>query len=469
VLNQSRQIQSQRSLLQRRKSLTTTLQSMIDGIIVLATVYFSLLYFQSYISTFDAIFMVTLLIMMGVTYDQMGIYRQYRGLINATRKLLFAWSISFAITIFIFILINYFDQISRPALTAIFIVSFGGQLLNRWLLVFFRDQSIRSGVENHPVLLVGDGSLTKYLYDKINSNPWIQERAIGRIQICNLTDDIAVPILGQKENIIEVVRQYKVKRVYISVSLANSHLVEDIYYDLINENVDIHWAPNIFSMELVNHSVKEMAGIPLLTLSESPLIGNHRLFKAVEDRLIALILLVLLSPLFIITAILIKLDSPGPVIFRQDRTGWNGRVFHIWKFRSMRVHKEPDGEVKQATKDDDRFTPIGKFIRKTSIDELPQLFNVLSGKMSLVGPRPHAIQHNEDYAKRISAYLTRHRIKPGITGLAQIHGYRGETDTLDKMEKRVEYDLQYINSWSFWLDIEILLKTLPAMLRDGAF
>ena len=171
----------------------------------------------------------------------------------------------------------------------------------------------------------------------------------------------------------------------------------------------------------------------------------------------------------IVTAILIKLDSPGPVIFRQSRTGWNGREFHIWKFRSMEVHQPQSEDLKQATRDDDRITGIGRFIRKTSIDELPQLFNVLSGSMSMVGPRPHAIQHNTDYDKRINAYMTRHRIKPGITGLAQINGYRGETDTLDKMKKRVEYDMQYINNWSFWLDIEILLKTIPALLKNEAY
>ena len=227
--------------------------------------------------------------------------------------------------------------------------------------------------------------------------------------------------------------------------------------------------PNIYSLDLINHSVKEMAGLPLLTLAESPLIGNHRLFKAIEDRVIAFIALILLSPLMLLTAIAIKLDSPGPVFFRQGRTGWNGKPFYILKFRSMKVHREKDGEVTQARKDDDRITRVGRFIRKTSIDELPQLFNVLSGKMSLVGPRPHAIEHNTDYDKRIRAYMTRHRIKPGITGLAQIHGYRGETATLDKMKKRVEYDMQYINNWSFWLDIEILIKTIPALLRDEAY
>ncbi len=170
-----------------------------------------------------------------------------------------------------------------------------------------------------------------------------------------------------------------------------------------------------------------------------------------------------------VVAVLIRLESPGPVIFRQYRTGWDGKVFPIWKFRSMKINHANDSTVKQATSDDDRFTRVGKFIRKTSFDELPQLFNVLSGKMSLVGPRPHAIEHNVEYAKRINAYLARHRIKPGITGLAQIHGFRGETDTLEKMEKRVEYDMQYINNWSFWLDIEIMLKTIPALLRDDAY
>jgi putative colanic acid biosynthesis UDP-glucose lipid carrier transferase len=134
----------------------------------------------------------------------------------------------------------------------------------------------------------------------------------------------------------------------------------------------------------------------------------------------------------------------------------------------MKVHQAQDGEVKQATRDDDRFTGLGPFIRKTSIDELPQLFNVLAGRMSLVGPRPHAIEHNTDYDQRIRAYMTRHRIKPGITGLAQVNGYRGETDTLEKMKKRVEFDMQYINNWSFWLDMKILLKTIPSLLRDAA-
>ena len=463
-------LRSQRSLLQRRKSLMTTFQALIDGLIVLITVYYSFYNAQGFITTIDAVFMVTLLAIMGVTYDQMGVYRQFGGLIGSMRKLFFAWSVSFAITLFIFIMAQYFDQFSRPVLSAVFFIAFAGQLVNRWILITLRIQSALANEDRNNVLLIGGGPLVRHLYDNINSNPWIQEHAIGRIRTHGESDDdeMPVPILGNREDIIEVVRDNNVRTVYIAVSLENSHLVEQLYLDLANENIDIHWVPNIFTLNLINHSVKEMAGLPLLTLSESPLIGNHLMFKAIEDRVIALIALILLSPIMIVTAILIKLDSPGPIIFKQSRTGWNGREFHIWKFRSMKLH-QPEPDLKQATRDDDRITPVGRFIRKTSIDELPQLFNVLSGTMSMVGPRPHAIEHNTDYDKRIRSYMTRHRIKPGITGLAQINGYRGETDTLDKMKKRVEYDMQYINNWSFWLDLKIIAKTIPALLRDEAF
>ena len=466
------QMRSQRSLLQRRKSLTTTLQAMIDGIIVLSAVYLSFYNMQGFFSMIDAVFTVTLLAIMGVTYDQMGIYRRFGSLFHSTRKLLFAWSISFAMTLFIFMMAQYFDEFPRQVLGAIFAISFTGQLANRWLLMAFKLHATHSVEDQNKVLLIGGGPLVKHLYDNINGNPWIQEKAIGRIRTSDETDDseMPVPVLGDRDDILEVVRNNKVRTVYIAVSLENSYLVEQLYLKLANENIDIHWVPNIYSLDLINHSVKEMAGLPLLTLSESPLIGNHLLFKAVEDRVIALLALILLSPLMLLTALLIKIDSPGPVFFRQSRTGWNGKPFYIWKFRSMKLHQpEETGELKQATRDDDRITRVGRFIRKTSIDELPQLFNVLSGKMSMVGPRPHAIEHNTDYDKRIRAYMTRHRIKPGITGLAQIHGYRGETEILDKMKKRVEYDMQYINNWSFWLDLEILLKTIPALLRDEAY
>lgn len=182
-------------------------------------------------------------------------------------------------------------------------------------------------------------------------------------------------------------------------------------------------------------------------------------FKRLEDIILSLFILLLISPLLIIISLAVKITSPRPVIFRQTRYGMDGKPIKVWKFRSM-VVMENDTEVKQATKDDVRVTNVGKFLRRTSLDELPQFFNVLFGEMSIVGPRPHAVSHNEQYRSLIEGYMLRHKVKPGITGWAQINGWRGETDTLDKMEKRIEFDLEYIRSWSVWLDLKIIVMTI---------
>jgi putative colanic acid biosynthesis UDP-glucose lipid carrier transferase len=180
--------------------------------------------------------------------------------------------------------------------------------------------------------------------------------------------------------------------------------------------------------------------------------------KDLFDKIFSVVALIMLLPLFLVIAISIKLSSPGPVLFRQPRLGLNGKAFNVYKFRSMKLHQE-HGTVTQATQGDPRITPIGRFLRRTSLDELPQFINVLMGDMSVVGPRPHALQHNEMYMEKLEMYMLRHRVKPGITGWAQIHGYRGETDTVDKMAKRVQFDLHYIQNWSFSMDIKIIVWT----------
>ena len=187
------------------------------------------------------------------------------------------------------------------------------------------------------------------------------------------------------------------------------------------------------------------------------------------DKFIAAVVLVIFSPLMVLIALLIKFTSPGPVLFKQQRNGLNGTVIDVWKFRSMYVHREDAGQVSQATKHDPRVTPIGRLIRRTSIDELPQLFNVLQGTMSLVGPRPHAVAHNNYYAKKIGSYAARYRAKPGMTGLAQIKGFRGETDTLEKMISRVEHDIDYIRRWNLLLDLKILFLTPVSLLSSDIY
>jgi putative colanic acid biosynthesis UDP-glucose lipid carrier transferase len=269
--------------------------------------------------------------------------------------------------------------------------------------------------------------------------------------------------LGVLSELDQLLEQHAVRTVYFVTPLDASDVIEEVYFKLLDRHIAVHWVPDIFSLRLINHSVREIAGIPVLTLSETPLTGMRLLLKNLEDRLLACVALLLVSPLLLLVALAIRLDSAGPVFFRQERMGWNGEIFRIWKFRSMVVHAAEDGVIRQARRNDPRVTRVGAFIRRTSLDELPQLFNVLCGDMSLVGPRPHAIQHDEEYSQRITAYFARHNIKPGMTGLAQVRGYRGETRDIEQMIQRVESDIEYINNWSLWLDFVILLRTVFAL------
>lgn len=267
------------------------------------------------------------------------------------------------------------------------------------------------------------------------------------------------PILCELSQLRELVVRDHVRRVYIALALNMIAQIEVIYLSLLDLNVDVVWVPDFGSMLLLNQSVSQIEQFPAIYLNETPRSSHPAatLGKELLDRSVALLALLVLLPVMSVIALAVKLSSQGPVFFRQPRHGCNGEVIHVWKFRSMRMHQ--DTNVQQATRDDPRVTPVGAFLRRTSLDELPQLINVLRGEMALVGPRPHAVAHNQYYGARILAYTARHRIKPGITGLAQVSGCRGETETLEKMQERLEKDLAYINHWSLWLDIKILLKT----------
>ena len=228
----------------------------------------------------------------------------------------------------------------------------------------------------------------------------------------------------------------------------------------------VRYVPDLSMLALLNHVPSEVAGMMVIDLNASPLDGPGSLIKTATDKLIALLALGILAPLFILIALLIKLDSRGPVFFRQQRHGWDGKVFNVLKFRSMR-HDVPQTDTQQARRDDPRVTRVGRILRRYSIDELPQFINVLLGDMSVVGPRPHPLSLNRDFGSRIDAYMQRHRVRPGITGWAQIHGLRGETETLEKMQLRVSYDLYYIEHWSLWLDAKIIALTLIRGWRGG--
>jgi len=258
--------------------------------------------------------------------------------------------------------------------------------------------------------------------------------------------------------------------VWIALPLWAEKRVKEVLNDLRHSTVTIRYVPDIFGFRLMHHSITDIVGMAVIDLSGSPMWGINRLVKYVEDRFLALFFLVVSSPLMFFIALGIKLTSKGPIIFKQVRHGYDGRPINIYKFRTMILHKEKDNCVTQASRKDPRVTKIGAFLRSTSLDELPQFFNVLQGRMSIVGPRPHAIAHGELYKDKIDDYMKRHKVKPGITGWAQINGWRGETDTLEKMEKRVEYDLYYIENWSLWFDLKIIFMTLfKVFLHENAY
>lgn len=273
-----------------------------------------------------------------------------------------------------------------------------------------------------------------------------------------------VPVERDYQRMIELVRQRAIRELWLALPISKEKEIHRFVMDLRNDFVNIRFIPDVRSLTLFNQPMVELLGVPAINLAASPITDLRVLPKRIFDRLFALAALTALAPVMLVIAAMVKLSSPGPVFFRQKRKGIDGHEFEIYKFRSMKVHKEEAGRITQATRRDPRITAVGAFLRRTSLDELPQFFNVLRGDMSVVGPRPHALEHDDLYQKVVAGYINRYRIKPGITGWAQINGFRGETDRIEKMERRVEHDLYYLGHWSFALDMRIIGATIVAGL-----
>ena len=277
-----------------------------------------------------------------------------------------------------------------------------------------------------------------------------------------------LPWLGSIADVVNYVRSNTIDIVYLGLDMAEDPEVRDLMEAIQDSTVSIYYIPDTKLFGVPGIQVTEMAGVPLLVVAETPFLGLSLALKRLMDIVISLILLIALAPVLLGVALAVKISSPGPVLFRQKRYGIGGKEIEVYKFRSMRQQSISEAAlVRQATQNDDRITRVGRFIRKTSLDELPQFINVLQGSMSIVGPRPHAVQHNELYRNLIPGYMLRHKVKPGITGWAQVNGLRGETDTVDKMRRRIQHDLIYISHWSVSFDVRIILRTAMLVFRDA--
>ena len=322
------------------------------------------------------------------------------------------------------------------------------------------------GVKRRAVI-AGAGELGEQLAQRLRSSPLLG------VEVAGFFDDRSPErlqglarerLLGSIDKLADYARANRVELIYLALPLAAQPRIARLLDDLCDTTASVYVVPDIFLFDLIQARIDHVGGLPVLAVCETPFYGVSGIVKRISDLVLATLILILIAPLLAAIAAAVRLTSPGPAIFRQRRYGLDGREIVVYKFRTMTV-SEDGAVVRQATRDDARVTPLGAFLRRSSLDELPQFINVLQGRMSIVGPRPHAIAHNEMYRKLIKSYMIRHKVRPGITGWAQVNGLRGETDTVEKMRARVAYDLDYLRNWSLGLDLKIILKTIFVVLK----
>ena len=317
-------------------------------------------------------------------------------------------------------------------------------------------------------IIVGAGPLGVKVADAITRSTELGVDFVGYFDDRTnnrLHPDTNAQILGSLKDVAAYASKHHIREVYITLPLGSQPRIVELLQDVQGTTASLYFVPDVFGISIIQGRLQDMNGVPVVGICETPFTGTNELVKRLSDIVLATLILILISPLLLIIAIGVKLSSPGPAIFKQRRNGLDASEIVVYKFRSM-TSQDNGAVVPQATKGDARITPFGAFLRRTSLDELPQFINVLQGRMSIVGPRPHAVAHNEQYRRLISAYMVRHKVKPGITGWAQVNGYRGETDTIDKMQARVEYDLEYLRNWSLSLDLQIIVRTIRLVLFD---
>ena len=332
----------------------------------------------------------------------------------------------------------------------------------------FMRRFLMNAFEARIAIIAGYNGSSLELARRLKKNPGM------RLEVAGFFDDRSTDRLGMESDAKLIgpladlgayVKQHRTDVIFIALPIRHVKRVMNLLDDLRDTTASIYYVPDIFVFDLIQARSGEIQGIPVVAMCETPFYGYRGVTKRLTDIVLSLAILLLLLPLLSVVALAVKFSSPGPVIFKQRRYGLDGREIAVYKFRTMTV-TEDGAQLRQASKTDNRITRIGGILRRSSLDELPQLINVLQGRMSLVGPRPHAVAHNEEYRKLIKGYMVRHKVLPGITGLAQVNGCRGETSQLEEMEARVNYDLDYLRRWTPMLDIKIILLTVVKIFRD---
>ena len=452
----------QQNLLRARLSLVSLLGVVLEPVVMLGMLAAVTAYHDE---AFGAPYVILALIVFSLSFP--GTSRLRSGPFVIVRDVALGWALLAALLLLFGYASDYLkhfpEEIIMSWLAATPLALIAANLAARLLV----PQILAAEGNQKTAVIAGFNDVGVKLSRQLRSNDLLGVRLVGffddrgRERLGDLENNA---LLGNVESMGEFVRQRKIDLIYLALPMATQPRILRVLDGLRDTTASIYFVPDIFVTDLIQGRMDDVAGIPVVAVCESPFTGVNGLIKRSSDIVLASLILLLISPLMLLIALAVKLSSPGPVIFSQRRYGLDGMELLVYKFRSMHVCEDGDN-VPQARRGDNRITPLGAFLRRSSLDELPQFVNVLQGRMSIVGPRPHAVAHNEMYRKLIKGYMIRHKVKPGITGLAQVKGLRGETDTLEKMRARIECDLDYLRNWSLSLDLAIILKTVVVVLR----
>ena len=443
-------------------SVSTLVKHLVEPVVVVGSLLLIAVLFGDRI---DRFYLILSLIAFSLTFPGSWPEGRYWKMIH---QILVSWASTFGLLVVLGYATDTLDMfmfeilaawgIAVPLIFFLMLVGLKKAVPRLKILIAYKKKGIILGANELGHQLAA--SLSQDFFRQIEIAGFFDDRKKERLRY-----ESTIALLGDMNAIADYVKNNEVDVIYIALPMASQPRILKLLDDLRDTTVSIYFIPDIFIHDLIQARVDEINGIPIVAVCETPFYGVNGLLKNVSDKIFAALILLLVSPLMLFIAIGVKLSSPGPVLFKQRRYGVDGRDIIVYKFRSMTVC-EDGPNIQQAQPGDKRVTKLGAYLRKTSLDELPQFINVLEGKMSVVGPRPHAVSHNEMYRKVIKGYMVRHKVKPGITGWAQVNGLRGETATLDKMEQRIQFDLYYLRNWSITLDAWIIFKTASVIFSD---
>lgn len=444
----------------------TLIKILVDPVLIIASLFSVTNYFEGKISSQ---YIVLSIMLFALTFP--GVWVKAKSFFDELLNTFVHWFLTVGILFFFGYATGYLNHFAQK-------IIFLWTLITPFVLVFAHLSVGKYLSSNHYIssvkktaVIIGVNELSTQLYDSIKTSnelgievrgffDVVSEQPLSQLKSSNSQ------LIGTVAQLPEYVKTHKIDLIYLALPPSLHQEIMAVLDDLKDTTASIYFVPNFFMADLIQARIDDINGMPIVAVCETPFSGFNGLVKGLSDFILSTLILCLISPLLILLAVGVKFSSPGPILFKQRRYGLDGREIVVYKFRSMTVTEDGD-KVKQATLNDKRVTRFGKFIRKTSLDELPQFVNVLQGRMSIVGPRPHAVSHNEMYRKVIKGYMIRHKVKPGITGWAQVNGFRGETESVESMKSRIEYDLDYLKRWSLSLDLKIILKTVLLVFRDS--